>query len=395
MENREFSFDTELLYKGDKVKGCDIVPEAAPIFLTSAFNIFGDLDDVNSTYESKGYTYIRTRNPNRHMLADKISYLENGEDSAIFSSGMGAIQTVLFTFLKSGDHVIAGDTLYGESIELIEIMSDYGIEYTFVDFSDADAVKKAVKPNTKVIYGETASNPCVALADIEALAKIAHENNALLVVDNTFVTAYAVKCLDLGADIVINSLTKFINGHSDALLGSATGSKELISKILTRQSIFGTTGGTFNTWLVQRSTQTLGLRMKQQMKNADKLARALEKNPHVLKVNYPTVENYPQKELAGRLFKDGMCGAMLSFEMPSDRAKINEFMKRLRICHYAPTLGGVRTTMSHPATSSHRDLPDDMKVALGITEGLLRISVGIEDADDLIADFTEALKVFD
>ena len=162
MNNKNFTFDTELLYKGDKVKGCDLVPESAPLFMASAFDIAGDLDDVNSTYDNKGYTYIRTRNPNRHMLADKISYLENGEESAIFSSGMGAIQTVLFSLLKSGDHIIAGDTLYGESIELVEIMAEYGIEYTFVDFSDAEAVKKAIKPNTKVIYGETASNPCVA-----------------------------------------------------------------------------------------------------------------------------------------------------------------------------------------------------------------------------------------
>ena len=396
MNNKNFTFDTELLYKGDKVKGCDLVPESAPLFMASAFDIAGDLDDVNSTYENKGYTYIRTRNPNRHMLADKISYLENGEESAIFSSGMGAIQTVLFSLLKSGDHIIAGDTLYGESIELVEIMAEYGIEYTFVDFSDAEAVKKAIKPNTKVIYGETASNPCVALADIESLAEIAHSCGAKLVVDNTFVTAYALKCLDLGADVVINSLTKFINGHSDALLGSATGSKEIMDKILTRQSIFGTAGGTFSTWLVQRSMLTVGLRVKKQMDNADKLARALEKDPHVIKVNYPTVEKYPQKELAKKLFKNSnMCGAMLSFEMPSDREKINEFMKRLNICHYAPTLGGVRTTMSHPATSSHRDLPEEMKKALGITEGLMRISVGIEEPEDLIADFTQALKAFD
>jgi len=396
MSKEEFKRETNILYEGDKVKGCDIVPEAAPLFLASAFDIAGDLDDVNSTYENKGYTYIRTRNPNRHMLADKITYLENGGDSAIFSSGMGAIQTVLFTFLKGGDHLVASDTLYGESIELIEIMKEYGIEYTFVNFSDTKAVKAAIKPNTKVIYSETASNPCVALTDVESLAKAAHKAGALLIIDNTFVTAYAVRCLDLGADIVVNSLTKFINGHSDALLGSATGSKELMAKVLQRQSIFGTAGGTFSTWLVQRSMQTLSLRMKKAMDNADKLANALYANEHVLKVNYPTVPNYPQKKLAQKLFKDGYgCGAMLSFEMPDDRAKINDFMKRLTLCHYAPTLGGVRTTMSHPCTSSHRDLPEEQKKALGITEGLMRISVGIEEPEDLIADFTQALKAFD
>lgn len=392
----QFDFNTQMLYKGSGIKNCNLAPESAPLFMATAFDIEGDLDDVNEAYENGDYTYIRTVSPNRDMLAEKISFMEGGEKSAIFSSGMSAILTVLMTYLKAGDHIVAGDTLYGESIELIEILEKYGIEYTFADLGNMDEVEAAMKPNTKIIYGETASNPCVALADIESCAVIAHRAGALLVIDNTFVTAYAVRCLDKGADIVINSLTKFVGGHSDVLLGSATGSSEVMEPIIANQSIFGTAGGNFNIWMCIRSMQTLGLRIKKQMENADRLARALEDNPHVLKVNYPTVDSYPQKELAGRLFADGWgCGAMLSFEMPADRSKINDFMKRLKICHYAPTLGGLKTTMSHPCTSSHRELPDDMKAALGITEGLMRISVGIEEADDLIKDFTEALKAFD
>lgn len=392
----EFDFSTQMLYAGSDIKNFPLKPESAPLFMATAFDIDGDLDDVETAYNNHDYTYIRTISPNRDMLAEKVSFMEGGEKSAIFSSGMSAILTVLMSYLKAGDHLIAGDTLYGETIELIEILENYGIEYTFADLGDLKAVEAAMKPNTKVIYGETASNPCMALADIEGCAEIAHKAGAVLVIDNTFVTAYAVKCLAKGADIVINSLTKFVGGHSDVLLGSATGSAEMMAPVLKNQPVFGTAGGNFNIWMCLRSMQTLGLRISKQMENADKLARALEKDPHVVKVNYPTVEKYPQKELAHALFAEGGgCGAMLSFEMPADRAKINEFMKRLKICHYAPTLGGLKTTMSHPCTSSHRELTPEMRAELGITEGLMRISVGIEEADDLIKDFTEALKAFD
>ncbi len=392
MKLSDFSYNTQVLYKGDKVKGCEIQPESAAIFLTSAFDLPGDLDDVNKVYESKGYGYIRGRNPNRHMLADKITFLEGGEDSVICSAGMGVIITTLFTFLKGGDHILASDTLYGESLEFIEMLEEYGIEHTFVRFSDLDAIKAAIRPNTKMVYSETISNPSIDLMDVEEVAKVAHANGALLVLDNTFGTPFAMKVLEMGADLSINSMTKFINGHSDALLGSVTGSHKLIDQILPKASLMGTTGGTFSTWLVNRSMLTLELRIKRQMENAAKIAAALEKNPHVNKVFYPTASNYAKKELVKKVFKFGYYGAMLSFQIKGDRPEVNTFMKNLTLVHYAPTLGGVRTTMANPYTSSHRHLPQEMKDELGITPGLIRLSVGIEDANDLIADLNYALN---
>lgn len=398
MKNEDFSMfskETQLLYSGNSVAGCSLSPEAPPLFLASAFLIDGDLDDVSKAYEKEDYTYIRTRNPNRNMLAETISLLEGSESSAVFSSGMGAITTSLFAFLKAGDHILASDTLYGETIEMLADMPKYGIEVDFVDFTDIDKVEKGFKPNTKVVYSETISNPKITIIDVEEIAKLSHINGAIFIVDNTFGTPLCIKCIDLGADIVINSLTKFMNGHCDALLGSVSGKKELVDKVIAKQWLFGTTGGTFSSWLVLRGLRTLSLRYEKQMENARLLADALSRNPYVLKVNYPTVDGYPQAELAKKLFSGNGYGAMLSFEMPKgQREKMNDFMKRLKLVHYAPTLGGIRTTMSHPATSSHSELTEEERLAIGITDGMMRVSVGIENIDDLIKDFNQALEAY-
>ena len=393
----EFSEATEILYKGKAVEGMDLSPEAIPLFMTSAFTM-GDLDDVKSTYARKGFTYVRTRNPNRHALAEAVTYLEKGEDSLIFSSGMGAITTTWFAVLKPGDHFIANENIYGETYEAINtLLNNYGVETEFVDFDDLDAVKAAVTPRTRMLYTEVVSNPTDTLADIEALGVIAQEGNALLMVDNTFTTPLAVKPMVLGADIVINSLTKFMNGHSDALAGSITiKDPEILQKIHTIRMLTGTSGSPYASWLVFRSLDTLDMRVKKQMRTAALLAEALEKNPVVKKVNHPSLESNPQHALAEKLFRDKYsCTGMLSFEMPDDKELINAFMNRLNLAHYAPTLGGVRTTLSHPIHSSHHHVAQDDLDKMGISYGLMRVSVGIEDAEDLIADFIRALDVFE
>lgn len=395
MDFSGFSKETQLLYTGNHVEGCDLSPEVPPLFLASAFTIDGDLDDISRTYEEEGYTYIRTRNPNRNLLAETISLLEGGEASAIFSSGMGAIHTALFTFLKSGDHILASDTLYGETIELIHLLKEYGIQVDFADFTSLDKVRAGLRDNTKVLYSETISNPCISIIDVEQIAKIAHGAKALFILDNTFATPLCVKSLDMGVDLVINSLTKFMNGHSDALLGSVTGKKDLVDQTIAKQWLFGTTGGTFSAWLVLRGLRTLPVRIERQMENARLLAEALEQIPGVLRVNYPSLKGYAQSDLAKALFGSNGCGAMLSFEMPKGhRDLMNAFLKKLQLVHYAPTLGGLRTTISHPATSSHSELSEEERLALGITDGMVRVSVGLEKVEDLIADFKAALAVY-
>ncbi|MDI9491570.1 MAG: aminotransferase class I/II-fold pyridoxal phosphate-dependent enzyme [Bacillota bacterium] len=396
-ELTQYSPETVQLYSGMECPA-DLRPEAAPLFMTTAFILSGDLQDVEENYNEKKFTYIRTRNPNRRMLEDAVSALEHSEKSLIFSSGMAAIHTPLMACLKTGDHLLAGKTLYGESIELFaHYHTQFGIEVDFVDFTDVEAVRKAVKPNTKVLYTETISNPKITLVDVEAIAETAHEAGALLIVDNTFATPYLIHCIDKGADLVIESLTKFMNGHSDALLGSVSGKAELVDRIELLQHLYGGTGGTFNSWLVLRSLRTLDLRMDRHTSNADKLANALAKHPRVTKVNYPTVPGYPQAETAEKLFEGKGFGGMLSFELgPDCKPEMSRMLKNLKLAQYAPTLGGFRTTLSHPATSSHSELTREERMALGIHDGMMRVSAGLENPDDLIADFYQALdKAFE
>ena len=393
MSQTKFSRETEILYQGAYVKGRAERPETPPIYLTTAFNV-EDLDDLQSVYDVQGYTYNRTRNPNRNTLSELMTYLENGDNSIIFISGMAAIATAILSIVEVGDHILSDVTLFGETIDLFrKVLPKFGIEATSVDFSDHEAIQKAVKPNTKVLYAETVSNPMITVVDIEAVAEIAHRNNAKLVVDNTFTTSLVIKPLDNGADICVNSLTKFANGHSDAVAGSLTASKEIVKKAYDLQVLLGSTIDPFTAWIVQRGIRTMDIRVQKQLDNAEKLAKALEENPHVIKVHHPSLESHPQHNLAKRIFKNGSCG-ILSFVMPDGKDKINAFMRKLTIAHYAMTLGGYRTTLSHPVLSSHRMVPEVVRQKMGITFGLMRVSVGIENPNDLITDFNQALEVF-
>ncbi len=395
MEERKYSEASELLYKGRKVRGMDFnKPEAFPLFATSAFTM-NSLTEVKEAYRSK-FTYIRTSNPNRDALSEMVSFLEGGEKSLIFSSGMGAISTTLFTILKPGDHIVCNRNIYGETFDVMNLlMKKFGVESDLVNFDDNEIIKKAIKPNTKLIYSEVCANPTMNLVDIPAVAEMAHSHGALLMIDNTFTTPIAIKPIKLGADIVINSLTKFMSGHSDAIAGSITSTAAIIDAIHPVRMLTGTPGDPFAAHAMMKSFGTMDLRVRKQMANAAKLAKALEQNPYVSKVNHPSLESFPQHELGLKLFRSNeeMSG-MMSFIVPEDEKKIDEFMLKLHFAHYAMTLGGLRTTLVHPCTSSHSHMPDPDRRAMGITPGLFRMSVGIEDADDLITDFNQALEVF-
>lgn len=394
MNDSIYSVDTELLYRGDRVKGMDLRPETIPLFQTTAFTA-DNLTAMKEIYAEKGYTYIRTRNPNRTALEDAISYLENGEKSLVFSSGMGAITSTLLTFLKSGDHVLCNSNIYGETFDVMTtLLSKLGIEAELISFEDPAAVEAYFRPNTKLVYTEVLSNPTLSLCDIGGISKIAKAHGALLMVDNTFTTPMSIRPLDFGADIVINSLTKFMNGHSDAVGGSITASGKLVDQVMPVSMLCGTPGDPFDSWLIYRGIHTLPLRVPRQMETAARLAQALAENPLVTKVNYPGLPGYPQRELAEKMFKSRGYVAMLSFLVPEKIDRMDAFLEKLRFARYAPTLGGIRTTMQHPVTSSHPHVPDDIRRKMGITPGMFRVSVGIEDGDDLIQDFTQALEVF-
>ena len=395
MEKKHYGRETELLYQGHHITGKMDTPEADALHLTSAFNV-KDLDEMDFVYAGGGFAYNRTNNPNRTALANAMTYLENGEDSIICSCGMSAITNALMPLVKCGDHILSDMTLYGETIDFMsKVLGNYGVEVTYIDFTKADKIEQYIKPNTKVLYTETISNPMTGVVDIEAVAKIAHKHSCKLVVDNTFTTTVMMRPLELGADVVVNSLTKFVNGHSDALAGSVTGKKAFIKECYDLQVLIGSQADAFSCWLVLRSIRTLDMRVKKAMDNAAKLAAALEKNPHVACVMHPSLKSHPQHELATRIF-GGSYGAMLSFFMANeDREKMNQFMRKLKFVEYAMTLGGFRTTIAHPVTSSHSDLTEEERQKLGITFGMIRVSVGMEDSQDLIEDFMQALTVYD
>lgn len=390
-----FLRETEITKKGAYVKYLHDNPEAMPIYLTTAFNV-EDVDALFSRYDVGGFTYNRVKNPNRCALAEIMTYLEGGEDTVACSSGMGAITTLFLSCLQTGDHIVFNRSLYGEIFDLHTLLLDkMQIQVSYVDFTDLEAVRQAMKPNTKMVYTESATNPMLSVPDIDALAEIAHSHNALMAVDNTFMTAYAIRPIEHGADLVVNSLTKFANGHSDAVSGSLTGRADLIKKAQTLNVLLGTHADSFTSWLTARGLRTFALRLDRQMENAAAVAEALDVHPNVLKVNHPSLESHPQHELAKRQF-NGKYGAMLSFE-PKNASieKINQFMRKLNIVHYAMTLGGYRTTMTHPVSSSHRLVPEEKRLAMGLTNGLIRLSFGIENKEDLIEDLTQALSVFD
>lgn len=386
--------NTDLLYKGNKIDKTKVSePEVMPLYLSTAHNV-SDLDDLHDTYDRQGYAYIRSHNANRDGAAELVSYLEKAEQSLITNSGMAAISTTLLALLHNGDHVIADKTLYGESIDLLNELSQFNITVDFVDITDSHAVESAVKENTKIIYTETVGNPMMTVANIGELSKLAHSHKSYLIVDNTFMTAVLFQSITAGADIVINSLTKFANGHGDVSLGAISGSSELIQQIYQWQVLLGTTGAPFDSWLATRGMRTLDLRVKKQSSNALALAKFLVEQPQIKKVYYSGLVGHPQHELASNQFSN-YYGGMLSFELNGDYDSINQLLGQLKLTKYAMTLGGIRTTISHPVSSSHFDTPEEERSKIGITNQLLRVSAGIEDEADLIYDFQQALAQID
>lgn len=389
------SLDTDLIHAGAY---CDTeltrYPESMPIYMTTVFNVT-DLDDAYHMIEDKGFIYNRTSNPNRTALGKIVSRLEGGEDTLVCSSGMAAISTALLSTLSAGDHILSDHTLYGETFDLFNLLfSRYGVENTCIDINDMEQVRANIRPNTKVIYTESASNPTIMVPDVDALSNAAHENGALLFVDNTFMTAYGFRPLEHGADVVINSLTKFMGGHCDALCGAITGSAVFIQNCTAHQWVLGCGADAMTSYMVQRGLRTMALRMEKAYANAKILAERLESHPCVTKVLHPSLKSHPQHELAKRMFQ-GRYGAMLSFDVINGTYDhLNAFLRKLEIIHYAASLGGIRTTISVPRHSSHRRMDPQLRLASGITDSLIRVSVGCEDIEDIWRDFDQALTVF-
>jgi cystathionine beta-lyase/cystathionine gamma-synthase len=351
---------------------------------------------LSSTYQqeeigkNKGHEYARVSNPTRDALEANLASLEGGTSAHVFGSGMAAIMAMV-TMFRTGDHVICGENVYGGTARLFnQIVVNYGIEFTYVDTSDAESVRRAIKPQTKLVHIETPTNPIMTLTDIRAVADICHECGVELSVDNTFMSPYFQRPIELGADIVMHSTTKFLNGHSDGLGGVLVGTtpkhKEDFAFV---QKCTGGILSPFESWLILRGVKTLAVRMKQHDESGRKIASYLAQHKKVKQVFYPGLADHPQHELAKKQMTG--FGSMISFETGS-LEKANTLLKSVRVCTLGESLGGVETLISHPATMTHAAVDAEERTRLGITDGLVRISVGIEDVEDLLADLDQALE---
>ena len=337
----------------------------------------------------KGYEYARTRNPTREALERNVAALEGGRHGFAFASGLAALDAVL-KLLSAGDHVVSGENLYGGSHrQMTHIWSRLGLTFTFVDATDSGVIAAAVTPRTKMIYAETPTNPMMQLCDLAAAGEIARRAGALFVVDNTFATPCFQRPLELGADVVLHSTTKYLNGHSDMVGGMLVMNRaDLAERIGFLQNAVGAVPGPFDCWLCLRGTKTLALRMRQHDANGRRMAEWLTRHPKVERVYYPGLPSHPQHELACRQMKG--FGGMISIELGSvERARA--FAERTRIFALAESLGGVESLIGHPASMTHASVPPEMRRGMGLTDSLVRLSVGIEDVEDLIGDVEQAL----
>ncbi len=356
---------------------------SVPIYQTSTYAQEG-------LGKHKGFEYARTQNPTRLALEKNIAALEGAQFGFAFASGMSATDAVL-KLVKAGDHVIVGDNTYGGTFRLFsKIISNYGVEFDYVDTSDVTNVERAFKPNTKMVFVETPTNPIMTVTDLQAVSDVAHANGARVVCDNTFMSPYLQQPINFGVDIVVHSTTKYLNGHSDSIGGFvALNNEEDAEWIKFVQNSIGAILSPFDSFLVLRGTKTLAVRMEAHDKNGRAVAAFLAEHPNVQKVYYPGLQSHAQHELAKR--QQTGFGGMVAFECGS-LAKAKKVLESVKLCTLAESLGGVESLISHPATMTHASVPIEKRNSLGITDGLVRVSVGIEDVEDIIEDLDQALS---
>ncbi|MCF6460265.1 methionine gamma-lyase [Clostridium sp. Cult3] len=367
---------------------------ATPIYQTSTF-IFDSAEQGGRRFaeEEEGYIYTRGGNPTNTQVEEKLAILENGEVAVSFASGIGAITGVLWAAVRAGDHIVAAKTLYGCTFDFLSHgLTRYGVEVTFVDTSDPENVRKAMKENTKVVYLETPANPNMLISDIEAISKIAHEKEGcMVIVDNTYCSPNLQRPLELGADVVVHSATKYLNGHGDVIAGFAVGSQEYMNEVksIGRHYMTGSVLSPFDAFLINRGMKTLDLRMERHCENAQKVAEFLEYHPAVEVVMYPGLKSFPQYELAKKQMR--LPGAMIAFEVKGGIEAGKKLMNTVELCTLAVSLGDAETLIQHPASMTHSPYTPEERQASGISEGLIRLSVGLENAEDIITDLKQAL----
>lgn len=381
-------FNTKAIHSGEEpnLKEGGTGDVVAPIHVSSTFA------RIEVDKPTGGYEYARSGNPTRHALEERLAALENAKYGLAFASGLAAETTLALSLLKTGDHTVAFEDLYGGTHRLFDkILANYGLEFSYVDASNAKNVEKAIKANTRLIWLESPSNPLLRLCDIRAISAIAKKYHVLVVVDNTFASPYLQNPMDLGVDIVLHSTTKYINGHSDAIGGAImTSNDELYGKLKFSQNALGGVPSPFDSYLVLRGTKTLGVRMERHCQNAQKIAEYLSGHPKVENVIYPGLKSHPQHALARKQMRG--FGGMITFTLKGDRAEAAKFLKKLKVIALAESLGGVESLINQPAAMTHASISREERERLGVTDNLLRLSVGIEDYEDLEDDLEQALN---
>ncbi len=404
MENKKYKGkSTEAIHAGetlstdpvdahDHLSGKTGVPLLPPIYQNSTFQ-FRSASECASAFvdEESGYVYTRWGNPTQNMLEQKIAALEGGEAALATASGMGAISTALLTALADGGHVVAMENLYSATFHLLnEDLTQMGVETTFVDATDPNKIESAIRPDTKIIYLESPTNPLLKLVDLAACAEIAKAHNITTIIDNTFATPCGQQPIVLGIDIVLHSMTKYLSGNGAVIAGVIVGEKSFIERSQKGAlRNFGAVISPFNAWLTLLGVPTLPLRFEKHCENALRVAAYLEEHPAVAWVRYPGLPSHPQHALAeGQM--NGF-GGMISIELKDGRAAGEQLVNRLQICSLAVSLGDVRTLVCHPASTTHSHVPIEVRQQTGITDGLVRFSIGLEDAEDIISDLDQAL----
>lgn len=390
---KQMGFATQTVHAGYKKNEMGAL--ATPIYQTSTF-IFDTAEQGGRRFalEEEGYIYSRLGNPSNTPVEEKLAILEGADAAMSTASGMGAVSSAIWTAVQAGDHIVAAETLYGCTYAFLSHgVTRFGVEVTFVDTRNPENVRAAMRPNTKVVYLETPANPTLDLADIEAISKIAHEKEGCLVmVDNTFCTPFLQKPLELGADVVIHSATKYLNGHGDVIAGFVVGSQEFINQVrlFGVKDMTGASLSPFDAFLIARGMKTLHIRMERHCENAMIVAEFLRNHPEVEKVVYTGFEDHPQYELVQKQMK--LPGAMITFEVKGGFEKGKSVLNNVELCMLAVSLGDAETLIQHPASMTHSPYTPEERAQIGISDGLIRLSVGLEDPQDIINDLDRALK---
>ncbi|HKO76856.1 MAG TPA: aminotransferase class I/II-fold pyridoxal phosphate-dependent enzyme, partial [Flavobacterium sp.] len=387
---QEFGFETQAIR--NQLERTQFLEHSVPLYLTSSF-VFEDAEDMRASFadEKDRNIYSRYSNPNTNEFIDKVRKMEGAEAGFAFASGMAAVYSTFAALLQSGDHIVSASSVFGATHSLfINFFPKWGIETSYFDLTKPETIEDFIKPNTKILFAESPTNPAVDIIDLELLGAIAKKHNLILIIDNCFATPYIQQPIKWGAHLVVHSATKLMDGQGRVLGGITVGDAELIQKIYLFSRLTGPSLSPFNAWVLSKSLETLAIRLDRHCENALKVAEFLESHPNVNTVKYPFLKSHPQYEIAQKQMKLG--GNIVAFEIKGGIEAGRAFLDKIRLCSLSPNLGDTRTIVTHPASTTHSKLTVEERLAVSITDGLVRVSVGLETVEDVIADLKQALS---